>query len=209
MSQPHQWKEEIILVLEKLGGSAHYDDIYSLIEERNYMNLSNSWKSVVRGCIERFSSDSDVYIEGNDDLFFSVYGKGNGVWGLRNYNPSEENVNLDDDDRNFFEGRKRKREHIVRERNPRVIKIAKERFKNINGELYCEVCKFSFSDKYGEIGEGFIEGHHIIPISEMGENNTTDPEDIVLLCSNCHRMVHRKRPWLERSELENIIQEQE
>jgi len=207
MTQPHQWKEEVKIVLEALGGSAHYDDIYELIEKRNIMKLSNSWKSVVRGCIERLSSDSEVHEETNEDIFFSVNGIGTGTWGLRNYTPNENNVDLDDDNNSFPEGRKRKREHIVRERNPNVVRIAKEKFRSEHNKLYCEVCKFSFVDKYGEIGEDFIEGHHIIPVSEMREGDTTEPEDIILLCSNCHRMVHRKRPWLKRYELEKIIRD--
>ena len=29
--------------------------------------------------------------------------------------------------------------------------------------------------------------------------------DLVLLCSNCHRMVHRKKPWLNLEELMELI----
>lgn len=30
----------------------------------------------------------------------------------------------------------------------------------------------------------------------MAENEPTKVEDIVLVCANCHRMLHRKRPRL-------------
>ena len=54
----------------------------------------------------------------------------------------------------------------------------------------CQACDFIFKDKYGEIGDGFIEVHHIKPISE-GLRETNPETDMVCLCSNCHSMVHR------------------
>ncbi|WP_242977147.1 HNH endonuclease [Clostridium botulinum] len=55
------------------------------------------------------------------------------------------------------------------------------------------------------MGEDFIEGHHIKPVSELKEGEKTKVEDIVLLCSNCHKMIHRKRPWLSREKLKTLI----
>ncbi|WP_232713355.1 HNH endonuclease [Bacillus xiapuensis] len=60
-------------------------------------------------------------------------------------------------------------------------------------------------EHYGEIGEGYIEGHHIKPISEMVDNEVTKVEDIVLVCANCHCMLHRKRPWFSINELKNLL----
>ncbi len=58
----------------------------------------------------------------------------------------------------------------------------------------CVVCKFGFGQVYGEWGEGFIEVHHIVPLGDDDETRNTNPEtDLVVLCSNCHRMVHRRR----------------
>lgn len=56
----------------------------------------------------------------------------------------------------------------------------------------CFACGFSFEKKYGQIGEGFIEVHHIKPISQ-GMQKPDPDKDLVCLCSNCHSMVHRKR----------------
>jgi len=48
---------------------------------------------------------------------------------------------------------------------------------------------------YGELGEGFVEVHHIVPVSQMGGSYRIDPvRDLVPLCSNCHSMVHRTDP---------------
>ena len=38
----------------------------------------------------------------------------------------------------------------------------------------------------------------------MGKGYETKIEEIAIVCSNCHRMLHRKRPWLKIDELKNI-----
>ena len=56
----------------------------------------------------------------------------------------------------------------------------------------CQVCGFDFSEVYGEIGEGFIEVHHISPLSSKNAVVRIDPStDLVCLCANCHRMIHK------------------
>jgi putative restriction endonuclease len=59
--------------------------------------------------------------------------------------------------------------------------------------------------KYGEIGKNYIEGHHIIPVSDLKNNEGTKVSDIVMLCSNCHSMIHRRRPWLGINDLKSFI----
>ncbi|MBK7042040.1 MAG: HNH endonuclease [Bacteroidetes bacterium] len=81
--------------------------------------------------------------------------------------------------------------HIIRERNPRLRQQAINNFLNQNKTLHCEACKFNFEKKYGKHGKDFIECHHTIPLSQMKQGHKTKSEDLVLLCSNCHRMVHR------------------
>lgn len=108
-------------------------------------------------------------------------------------------------DEEFSEGTIIEKIHKVRERNPKVINLAKEKFIEENGRLFCQVCGFDFEKTYGKLGEGFIEGHHIVAISEMSNGHKTRVEDIVLVCSNCHRMIHKKRPWLEKNGLKEIL----
>lgn len=57
----------------------------------------------------------------------------------------------------------------------------------------CKVCGMNFLSVYGEIGKNFIEAHHLTPISAIkGQVATLDPiKDFAVLCSNCHRMIHR------------------
>ena len=56
----------------------------------------------------------------------------------------------------------------------------------------CAVCSLDFKATYGQIGEGFIHVHHVVPISSIGETYILDPiEDLVPVCPNCHAMLHR------------------
>lgn len=58
----------------------------------------------------------------------------------------------------------------------------------------CMVCGFNFYEVYGEVGKGFIEAHHKVPLSNLAEGSSQRydlVEDFAVLCSNCHRMIHR------------------
>lgn len=57
----------------------------------------------------------------------------------------------------------------------------------------CEVCEMNFSERYGALGEGYIEAHHLKPLSSIkGTKVAMNPvTDFAVLCANCHRMVHR------------------
>ena len=59
--------------------------------------------------------------------------------------------------------------------------------------LNCVVCGFNFERVYGERGKGFIEVHHLTPLHEASEKQNIDPRtDLLPLCSNCHKMIHRE-----------------
>ena len=71
---------------------------------------------------------------------------------------------------------------------------------------FCHVCGFDFAEFYGLMGEGFIEVHHRIPVSRMGEGYVVSPEeDLVPLCANCHQMVHREDPPVAVEELKDQL----
>lgn len=60
--------------------------------------------------------------------------------------------------------------------------------------LNCACCEFNFGKIYGEIGKDFIEVHHIRPIFSFTDEETVNPiTDLIPLCSNCHRMIHRRK----------------
>lgn len=88
------------------------------------------------------------------------------------------------------------------ERNP-VIRTKTIR---IHGKT-CQVCGFNFEEFYGKHGANFIEVHHLKPICNIEEDERINPStDMAVLCSNCHRMIHRNRnKVLSLDELRNII----
>lgn len=73
--------------------------------------------------------------------------------------------------------------------------------------LNCSVCNINFEKKYGELGKGFIEVHHIKPLYSLeGETKVNPKTDLVPLCPNCHRMIHRQRDSIMTvDELRDII----
>ena len=56
----------------------------------------------------------------------------------------------------------------------------------------CSICELDFGEIYGEVGNGFIHVHHIVPLSTIGENYEVNPKkDLIPVCPNCHAVLHR------------------
>ncbi len=106
------------------------------------------------------------------------------------------------------EGKRKLIKHYTRERNAKIVKEAKSIALRKSGELRCEICGFSFRDRYGSLAQNYIEGHHIKPVASMKEGETTSVEDILLICSNCHRVIHLKYPPLTIDEVRKAINNQ-
>lgn len=84
------------------------------------------------------------------------------------------------------EGRLRLINHCVRERDRKLVN-KKKQIAIRDQKLFCEVCDFSFMGIYMQ---EYIECHHCVPISEGVRE--TKLEELELVCSNCHRMLHRR-----------------
>jgi 5-methylcytosine-specific restriction protein A len=115
-----------------------------------------------------------------------------------------ETINADDDDE-FPEGKVLTRIHKHKERNPQVTLKKKRKVLQESGKLECEVCGFDFVEIYGQLGYGFAECHHIVPVSELVDGHKTKLSDLAIVCANCHRMLHKARPLLSITELREII----
>lgn len=55
----------------------------------------------------------------------------------------------------------------------------------------CQVCGFNFRDFYGSLGAGYIEVHHLRPLSRRRTEQVTNIKDLAVVCANCHRVLHR------------------
>jgi hypothetical protein len=102
----------------------------------------------------------------------------------------------------FAEGRRKSREMFFFARNRRLT----ERARALHGTK-CIACKFDFEKEYGDVGRGYIECHHLDPLSERSDRFWTDDmvtnvHRVAMVCANCHRMIHRRRPAYT---LEDII----
>lgn len=95
--------------------------------------------------------------------------------------------------------------HLRRERNRFVIEAKKAQALATYGRLLCEVCAFDFGAFYGELGEGFCEVHHTIPLAALDGKRVTTLAELAILCSNCHRVLHRHKPMPSISELKAHI----
>ncbi|CVG58672.1 Predicted restriction endonuclease [Serratia marcescens] len=107
-----------------------------------------------------------------------------------------------------YEGKPIMRLHQSRERDPKIVKQKKDLIFNETGKLECEICSMNFEEIYGELGRGFAECHHKEPLSLRDKNEETSIHDLAIVCANCHRMLHRKRPWLSLDELKRIYEKQ-
>lgn len=112
---------------------------------------------------------------------------------------------VDPNSMSFPEGSEKRRLHLFRERNRFVVALAKELAMKDDPLLQCQVCNFSFSERYGDLGKEFIEAHHKIPVAQLKKGSRTKVGDIALICSNCHRMIHKGNRTLSIEELKKLI----
>ena len=107
-----------------------------------------------------------------------------------------------EDDLEAPEGKLLRSWQVKRERDPRLRLRKIEQVKRRGEPIACSICDFDFSVVYGERGRNYIEVHHVLPLHVSGETRT-GLEDLALLCSNCHRMIHRG-PWITPEQLQKL-----
>ena len=110
-----------------------------------------------------------------------------------------------DDEAEAFEGRVLTRNHQYRERSQALVRRKKAQVIGKFGRLACEACGFDFEAFYGERGREFAECHHTLPLSELTSGHRTRTADLAIVCANCHRIIHRSRPWLTVPEVTDLI----
>lgn len=74
----------------------------------------------------------------------------------------------------------------------------------------CAVCQFDFGAVYGPVAEGFIHVHHLVSLSEIGEEYQVDPvNDLRPVCPNCHAVIHRRTPPYSIEEVKAMLAAQQ
>jgi 5-methylcytosine-specific restriction protein A len=97
------------------------------------------------------------------------------------------------EDLDLVEGRRYLISHLVYERSAKLVAAKKAAVLAATNKLACEACGFVFRDKYGVLGDGYCEVHHRVQVGKSGMKKT-NLKDLAILCSNCHRMIHRSGP---------------
>lgn len=131
------------------------------------------------------------------------------AWAIRasakTFPAATESLKEIDKEEEFVEGKILTRLHWLRERNQTAVENKKLSVLRSTGSLACEACDFDFYGVYGDIGHGFAECHHIILLSDLHRGMKTKLSDLAIVCSNCHRMLHKTRPWMTIDQLRKLV----
>lgn len=167
-----------VYLIDKFWGTAYYTDEIAVIDESiTATDIRNIWRefkkfnsAAQKGPIEHLPATLELFDERN----------------------KVKTLNLSENETCCFDRTEGKRiEYYVKkyERNPKY----REQAIKIHG-CTCQICGFDFKKVYGKLGERYIEVHHKKPLFSLDEEIVPNPEiDMICVCSNCHRMLHRHR----------------
>ena len=111
------------------------------------------------------------------------------------------------DERIVAEGELRQRSAEYRTRSTTLRTAAIEHYSQ-NGRILCDACNFEFALAYPKLGNGYIQIHHLKPVSYFrGEELQIAKAlaNVRPLCANCHQMVHQRRPPYEVERLKSEL----
>ncbi|SDF36974.1 HNH endonuclease [Bosea robiniae] len=167
--------EMLVEALSQLPQPAHIDAIKERVKEI----------AAAQG-IERKTFSVRTVLSQNKDVFKNV-NPGSGMWALAAGGPLPDVWDEGLNDLGEPEGKRVLVAHLRAERSRKLVAAFKARLPNFK----CTACSFDFEVRYGELGAGFIEAHHIEPVSKLKGDKAPDLNQLAALCSNCHRMIHK------------------
>lgn len=101
----------------------------------------------------------------------------------------------------YAEGKRLTREQTSFARNPALVKDAKALY-----GTKCQICGFDFAAFYGDVGDGYIEMHHLDELGlRVPSSQATSIDRVRVVCANCHRMLHRTVPAMDFDELRGRV----
>jgi len=131
------------------------------------------------------------------------------IWYNDAYVPTsiQDYLELTEDDEAYAEGKVIVRTVKQRQRSRKLVEAAKANFRSLHeGRLYCEVCGFDFTDAYGL---EYIEAHHTEPLANLEDEAENTIESVAMLCANCHRAAHSRKPPYTVDELKQMLADNE
>ena len=60
---------------------------------------------------------------------------------------------------------------------------------------------------YGARGVGYIQYHHRTPLTELDAGRRPTPDDLHLICANCHAMLHAEDQPITVEELKALVRD--
>ena len=176
------WIEDITTALINLGGVARLSDIYEETRKIRPQPHPPSFEAMIRGYIEEHSSDSVKFKDkpASKDLFISVEGLGQGIWGLRSSQKKTPKA-FDIRDVETSDTPQRTLQAIYRVlRDTQLARQIKRVHKNC-----CQLCGTSITLPNGDC---YSEAHHIKPLGRP-YNGPDVAANIMILCPNHHTML--------------------
>ena len=107
----------------------------------------------------------------------------------------QEESNVYSDIKKIKEGPIEKSQYIQNERKMPTRKPEMAKSALINAKYLCEVNKVHKTFIYDKSGQDFMEAHHLIPMARYDDFKWSIdiPENIICLCPNCHRAIHKAK----------------
>lgn len=166
-------------------------------EHKTTGKYKHRWTAIIIDGQFLMHANTNFAVDIKDD-----YGNFHSETGTKEYQTVDYDLANFELEEEYFEGKKIKRLSSYYERNSKL------RVASIQAHGYkCSVCGFDFEKFYGKHGAGYIEVHHLKPVSSFESPTKVCPiNDMTVVCSNCHRMLHRNRDSiLNIQELRDII----
>jgi hypothetical protein len=175
------WLEDVLSAIDARGGTATLSQIYEEVAKVR-STMPRTFKKTIQRTIHTYSSDSESWNK-RADLFYSVGGIRNGMWGLRSMlvdTPPAEDISEPDLSGGTLIPKKSK---LNTYRILRDSLLCRE-LKHLH-EDRCQICGIALV--FAE-GKTYSEAHHVIPLGAP-HNGPDVSGNIIVVCPNHHAML--------------------
>lgn len=82
--------------------------------------------------------------------------------------------------------------------------IEKRDGKKVSFSQRCDVCQLDMASIY-RVSDGIMEHHLLVPPEELDIQKNYSPGMFITVCPNCHAVIHKYRPWLQRENYREVF----